>query len=429
MIDTVLLNGLWQGGLIVAIAALIVWRIPQRHAATRYAVWFVALTALVATPIASLWHAGAAIASLPVPMEHTASAPSLVTAKAASVSGTWLLYFWFAGAAVGLTRLALSHAHITHIVRHAEATPELGPNVVTSNDIDFPIAAGIVTPLIVLPAHLVATLERSELDDIVRHERAHIERRDILGNFVQRVIEALLFFNPWAYFIGRRLIHEREAACDDRAVHATGEPDRYASCLARLAQRPRRARAPLLTPSAIGSRRMLVQRIARLLNGKASELKANYVVLAASALAFAMLAALLQTANGLAAGASPAIGADVAVAASPCVFPSNVAANTPAEKATLHQELLGTGADVKILDPVAPDIPKPAFRPNTAVSVLVTVSPEGRPISAKVVLSSGSAGMDRAVVKAALASTYSPAMNACKFVTGQYLFKAMTGPM
>ena len=411
MIDTVLLNGLWQGGLIVAIAALIVWRIPQRHAATRYAVWFVALTALVATPIASLWHAGAAIASLPVPMEHTASAPSLVTAKAASVSGTWLLYFWFAGAAVGLTRLALSHAHITHIVRHAEATPELGPNVVASTGIDFPIAAGIVTPLIVLPAHLVATLERSELDDIVRHERAHIERRDILGNFVQRVIEALLFFNPWAYFIGWRLIHEREAACDDRAVHATGEPDRYASCLARLAQRPRRARAPLLTPSAIGSRRMLVQRIARLLNGKASELKANYVVLAASVLAFAVLAALLQTANGLAAGASSPLGADVAVAASPCVSPSNLATH------------------VKILNPVAPDIPKSAFRPNTAANVLVTVSPEGRPINAKVVLSSGSAGMDSAVVKAALASTYSPAMNACKFVTGQYLFKAMTGPM
>jgi hypothetical protein len=37
--------------------------------------------------------------------------------------------------------------------------------------------------------------------------------------------------------------------------------------------------------------------------------------------------------------------------------------------------------------------------------------------------------MDRAVINAAMASTYSPAMNNCKLITGQYLFQAATGPM
>jgi TonB family protein len=153
---------------------------------------------------------------------------------------------------------------------------------------------------------------------------------------------------------------------------------------------------------------MLVERIARLLNGKAIQLKINYVTLGASVLGFGVLAVALQTVTGLAADASLPLGTEVAVAASPCV---------------------AMGADVKILNAVPPDIPKSAFRPNTAANALVTISPSGRPISAKIVLSSGSAGMDSAVVKAALASTYSPAMNACKYITSQYLFKAVTGPM
>jgi TonB family protein len=408
VIDTMLLNGLWQGALIVAIAALATWKMPQGHAATRHAVWFAALVALIVVPIVSMWHPAAAVTALPAPMQHTAAAPSLVIAKAASASGTWLLMFWVTGAMLALIRLGLSWARINRIVRDAALAPELGVNVMTSTGVDLPIAARLVFPVIVLPARLLRTLDRSDLDGIIRHERAHIARRDILANLIQRVIEALLFFNPWAYIIGRALIAEREAACDDWAVQASGEPDRYASCLARLAQNPRASRTPLLTPSAIGSRRMLVERIARLLNGKAIQLKINYIALGASVLAFGVLAVALQTVTGLAADASLPLGSDVAVAASPCV---------------------GTGADVKILNAVPPNIPKSAFRPNTAANALVTISPSGRPISAKIALSSGSAGMDSAVVKAALASTYSPAMNACKYITSQYLFKAVTGPM
>ncbi len=429
MIDTMLLNGLWQGALIVAIAALATWKMPQGHAATRHAVWFAALVALIVVPIVSVWHPSAAVAALPAPMQQTAAAPSLVLAKAASASGTWLLIFWLTGTTLALIRLGLSWARINRIVRDAAFAPELGVNVMTSTDLDFPIAARLVSPVIVIPGYLAGTLDRSDLDGIIRHERAHIARHDILANLIQRTIEALLFFNPWAYIIGRALIAEREAACDDWAVLASGEPDRYASCLARLAQNPRTSRTPLLTPSAIGSRRMLVERIARLLNGKAIQLKINYISLGASVLAFGVLAVALQTVTGLAADASLPLGTDVAIAASPCVFPTNLTAHTPAEKAKLRQELLGTGADVKILNAVPPDIPKSAFRPNTAANALVTISPSGRPTSAKIVLSSGSAGMDRAVVKAALASTYSPAMNACKYITSQYLFKAVTGPM
>ena len=131
MIDTALLNGLWQGALIVAIAALATWKIPQGHAATRHAVWFAALVALAVVPIVSLLHPAPAIAALPAP----AAAPSLVTAKAASAGGSVATLFLACGPYLALARLGISYARITRIVRSAVPAPELGPNVVVSRGV------------------------------------------------------------------------------------------------------------------------------------------------------------------------------------------------------------------------------------------------------------------------------------------------------
>ncbi len=398
MMNTILINGLWQGALIAAIALSVTIFLPKGHAATRYSVWFTALLALVIVPIASTFQPAPTLGALPV--EHTTAVPSLVTAKAASVSGAWLLGMWLAGVTFCLFRLALSYVRIDRIVRNAVLAPELGSGVMISDDVAVPIAARIFKPAIVLPSRLVASLDRTDVDIIVRHERAHIRRMDVAGNMLQRVIEALLFFNPWVYIIGRELVKEREAACDDWAVYATGEADRYASCLARLAQSARASHTPLLTPSAIGSRRMLVGRIARLLNGKGTRLKINYVVLGASTMAFAVLAVLLQTSNGVA-----AIGNDVA---------TNLPANC------YH--------DVKVLNAAMPDISKADYRPKVTANALVTVAADGKPTTARIVTSSGSAAIDNATIKAAMTSTYSPAMSNCKLKTGQYLFHVDTGP-
>jgi TonB family protein len=362
MIDTALLSGLWQGAFITAIAALITFFVPQRHAATRYAVWFSALLALAILPLASLWHSVPHIVAVPPSVEHTAAVSSQVTAQAASASGNWLVLFWLIGVAFGLARLTASYLRIHRIVRKASPAPELGPDVMTSGNVVIPIAARLFAPVVIIPSALTSMLERSDLDDILRHERAHIARRDVAGNFVQRVIEACLFFNPWVYVIGPQ---------------------------------QRRLPIPLLTPSAIGSKRMLVGRIARLLNGKASQLKTNYLVVAANVAALAAFAVLLATTNGLATVS--------------CVFPNGY-------------------SDVKPKKPAAPNIPKADYRPNLSANALVTVGADGRAVNAKVVKSSGNAVVDRATVQAAMESTYSPKQRACHAVTGDYLFNVDTGP-
>ena len=401
MIVTILLNGLWQGVLIVAVATLINFAVPQRHAATRYAIWFVALIALALLPALTLWHPEPAVVTLPIAFAHTAATPTVITAAAASHSGSWLVGLWLAGAALFLLRLTGSSLRTQRVVHAATPAPELGPDVVVTNELTYPIAAGLIAPKIMLPAHLLTSLQRSDLESIVRHERAHIARRDIFTNLVQRLIEACLFFNPWVYIIGRQLIKEREAACDDYAVDATGEPDRYASCLAQLAQTARPQQTPLLTPSAIGSRRMLVGRIARLLNGKATQLKINYFVLGATVTSFVVLAFFVQTANGLA-----AVG---------------LAATNPNIPACAH--------DIKVVDAVAPDIAKADFKPNVESGVLVTIDATGHVVDAKIVLSSGSTAIDDDTLNAARKSTYGPAVGInCQPEGGHYYFHMKTGP-
>ena len=403
--NAVLLSGIWQGALISGIAALIVLAIPQRHAATRYAVWFAALLALAIVPVASLWHPAQAIVSGPV--EQTAIATSTITVRAAAAGGNWFAIAWLAGVAVFLSRLAWSFIRIKRIVRNAVPAPAIGANVAISKEIPFPIAAGIVSPTIVLPAGIAETLEPDELEAVIRHERAHIRRGDLAGNLVQRTIEAALFFNPWVYLIGRQLVKERESACDDWAVYAVREPERYASCLAQLAQSARAPRTPLLTPSAIGSSSMLVGRVARLLNGKVAQVKINYAVLAASVLSFAVLAFFLQTSS---------------------VMASAVAA-VPAGTQTLASnrvQTLGCNADVSVVNPAMPNIAAGDIHPGASADAIVTVAANGQPVSAKIRKSSGYPAIDRATIKAAMATAYAPARRNCQAVAGQYLFHIQT---
>ncbi len=255
MIDRVLLDGLWQGALITAIAALVAGRLSRRNAATRYAVWFAALLALAILPVLTVWHPTRAVAALPAPIVHGAAIASRATAATVAASGSWVVLLWLIGVAVFLLRLVSSHVRINRIVRDAAVAPGLGEDVLISDDVAIPIAARLFHAVVVIPRQYAATLEESELKSVVLHERAHIERKDLLGNLVQRIVEALLFFNPWVYVIGRQMLKEREAACDDRAVNATNDPDSYAVCLSRLAASAGRYHAPLLTPSAIGSAR------------------------------------------------------------------------------------------------------------------------------------------------------------------------------
>jgi bla regulator protein blaR1 len=402
-----LLDSLWKGAFVVAVAAIVAAVLPQRDAATRYSVWFAALIALVVLPLSGQFSFGEASSVIPSSVIHTTTEASRVTLHAANAAGLWLTMLWLTGFAVCIARLAVSFLRIGQIARSSVPAPHLGDDVFVSPLIAIPIAAGIFHPRIIVPEDVARTLEADDLAGIVAHERAHLRRGDVLGNLIQRLLESVLFFSPWAYIIARQLVKERESACDDWAVRSLSDPDRYATCLANLAQRNPRIATPLLTPSAIGSKRILIGRIARLINGKAGHVKTNYTVLAGAVIAFALLGFAFQVPRSFAATGNGAILASDANLPSSCE------------------------SEATVTNPARPNISESAARAgaNTQASVLVTIDADGHPSSVKVVKSSGFAAIDKAAADAAMQSSYKPEMRNCKAVSGgKYLFHVEVGP-
>ena len=94
---------------------------------------------------------------------------------------------------------------------------------------------GCGSPVIAIAPALVQHLSADELDRVVIHEWAHVQRRDDLANVAQLVARVLAGWHPAVWWLDRRLQAERETACDEMAVALTGSSKAYAACLVKLA--------------------------------------------------------------------------------------------------------------------------------------------------------------------------------------------------
>ncbi|PTA69937.1 MULTISPECIES: M56 family metallopeptidase [unclassified Stenotrophomonas] len=132
--------------------------------------------------------------------------------------------------------------------------------------VDGPMVVGLWRPTILLPRPLLARLDNSVLRDIVRHEVAHLQRRDLWASTVLRAGVALFWWNPLLHVAQARLAVLREMACDARAALQAREPLDYAgSLLASVEQlQALREEAPTLALGMFGARSQLAQRIDQL---------------------------------------------------------------------------------------------------------------------------------------------------------------------
>ena len=88
--------------------------------------------------------------------------------------------------------------------------------------------------MIAVAPSLVRTLDADELDRVLIHEWAHVQRRDDLVNILQIVVRIIAGWHPALWWIDRRLRIEREIACDEITVAVTGSAKAYAECLLKL---------------------------------------------------------------------------------------------------------------------------------------------------------------------------------------------------
>lgn len=95
---------------------------------------------------------------------------------------------------------------------------------------------------ICLPERALTELDRAELEGLLAHELAHLERRDPAWLTALGVLEAVFFFQPLLGRGRRAGGAAAEEACDERAVELTGRSDALARCLVRVAGWVRGAR-------------------------------------------------------------------------------------------------------------------------------------------------------------------------------------------
>src|SRR5262249_4873701 len=78
--------------------------------------------------------------------------------------------------------------------------------------------------------------EVEERRAIIRHELAHVERRDTLVNLFLNALSVLFFFHPMVRYTCRQLRLEREMACDDRVISSGSDAVTYAEGLLKVAE-------------------------------------------------------------------------------------------------------------------------------------------------------------------------------------------------
>ncbi|MBA6391047.1 M56 family metallopeptidase [Colwellia sp. BRX10-3] len=138
-----------------------------------------------------------------------------------------------------------------------------------SSKTDVPMAIGWLKPVVLVPFSMLSGLTPQQLDMLLLHELAHIRRHDYLVNFLQTLVEILLFFHPAVSWVSKQMRNEREYCSDDIAVQHCGSSLAYAHTLAdtaSLCEKHRHHTIPSMAMAASGGD--LKQRVVRLLDNQ-----------------------------------------------------------------------------------------------------------------------------------------------------------------
>jgi WD40 repeat protein len=103
--------------------------------------------------------------------------------------------------------------------------------VVRSTLAQVPVVVGYVRPIILLPVGLLTNIPAAQLEAILAHELAHVQRHDFVVNLLQTLVETLCFYHPAVWWLSHRIRVEREHCCDDLVVARLGNRVEYGRAL------------------------------------------------------------------------------------------------------------------------------------------------------------------------------------------------------
>ncbi len=164
---------------------------------------------------------------------HSAGALTMVAAFLAGLRGARLI-----AAAAELRRFdpaMMSRAPFSLLRPAARLAKQMGLEdhirIVVSNSHPSPLTFGWLSPVVVLPQHLLAAPEDLRLT--LAHEFVHIRRRDYLWHWCEHVVGALFFIHPAVALFRNETSILREITCDAEVLASVGDRSRYARLLFR----------------------------------------------------------------------------------------------------------------------------------------------------------------------------------------------------
>ena len=351
-----LLHFLWQGTALAALAAAAM--ALCRRASARYLLAVGALVLMLLAPLATFFiysqqHSGVADTARSSPLaaaawstargRDAASGSAQNSSIAPSLDAlAWLVEAWLLGVAFfslrsagGFFLLERERRKQSAIVspRVLEICYALQDRLGLNRAIEFcecawlqaPAVVGWFRPVVFLPVTALTGLSEEQLEVVIAHELAHIQRLDPFVNVFQVCVETLLFYHPAVWWLNKRVRAEREHCCDDIAVALCGNAVEYARALTLMEEW---RSAPVFAMAA--NRGPLTERIVRVLGLKTLGAGMRGIGLTGSVLC---LGAALVAGNALLRLAHPPIaraGALWQTTAKPSANPSASTANSTA---------------------------------------------------------------------------------------------------
>jgi beta-lactamase regulating signal transducer with metallopeptidase domain len=258
---------LWQTTLFAAVAALLTLPLKRNRAATRYALWLIASLKFL-VPFSLLAAAGNYFSWLhppgiarpeifflirgpfgtPADMPSTSSLTFAARLVPATLLMVWaggaitvLAYWWRRWRwtlAVVRQALPLTEGRELGTLRALEkATSMKGRIDLISAAIPLePGILGLFRPVLFLPAGMSERLTQAQLEAIISHELCHVRRRDNLAAALHLVVEAIFWFHPLIWWIGVRMMEERERACDEEVLARGSDSQTYAESILKVCE-------------------------------------------------------------------------------------------------------------------------------------------------------------------------------------------------
>jgi len=261
-----LLHFLWQGTALAALAGAAM--ALCRRASTRYLLGVGALLLMLLAPLATFFFYSQQHSSVADAAKSSPLAAAWTTARdrdAASGSAQrssfarsaispsldalpWLVEAWLLGVAFfslrsagGFLLLERERRRRSTVVgtRVLEICRRLQDQLGLDRAIAYceckwlqaPAVIGWFRPVVFLPATALTGLSEEQLELVIAHELAHIQRLDPFVNVFQVCVETLLFYHPAVWWLNKRIRAEREHCCDDMAVALCGNAVEYARAL------------------------------------------------------------------------------------------------------------------------------------------------------------------------------------------------------